>query len=256
MVAQATQRLERLQAKQGSIEQLREAAEETRNDLVLQLQSMGVTGSTGLKGNAKARSLAATLETTVREIDGYQRDSARFIDALVQTQALLRRLERAQTLEEAGLSDQDFATLAETNLVLDEAAAGGSVFTTDPLQQEALLQRELAREPSKSTRIGSLTKVLVGKWHSVENFDMVEFTPQGKVLIDDKSVATYKVTGATVTLLPISRERNGYHDWKKLVVEAEMLSSDTLVFSLVGSPGGDLPDELESLLGKVERNEK
>lgn len=252
LVAQATQRLERLEAKQGSLERLLEAAEATRDDLVQQLRGIGVASAADLKGSAKARALAATLDKTIREIDGYERDAALFTDALVQTQALLRRLERARTLEEAGLSEQEMATLAETNLALEEAAGGGLSTPIDPLQQEALLQRELARAPAKTARPRSLDKVIVGKWRPANDWDdVVEFTPQGKVLVEDKTIATYKVMGRNVTLLPITRDT--FYDWKTLVMEAEILSPETLVFSLAASPGGELHDELESLLGKVER---
>lgn len=256
MVAQATQRLERLEAKQGSIERLLEAAEETRDDLVQQLQSMGVTSSTGLKGNAKARTLAATLEKTVREINGYERDSARFTEALVQTQALLRRLERAQTLEEAGLSDQELATLTETNLALDEAAGGGAPITTDPLQQEALLHQELARQPTKKTRPGSLAKTIVGRWTPVGSHwstpPQIEFTTGGKAVVNDRLVVAYTISGRAMTLSR-SASSDEYHEWRVFVLDAEILSPDEMIWSVKGTVPPHLDLELEQFIGKVRR---
>ena len=260
VVSQAQRRLERLEAREGGIQKLVDAAQDTKDDLVQQLRDLGVTTASGFKGNAKARSLVGLLQKTVREIESYEQDQARFTEAITQTRAMLRRLERAKTLEEAGLSDEELASLAETNLTLEEAARG-PLPMQDPIQEESVLQTVLNSPPTtRPARPQRLDKAIIGSWTPTDSYantpPVIEFTPGGKAFIPHARtggdlVASYKVSGNKVTLTPMVRDT--YYNWKQLVIEAEVLGPEEMIWTLTAKPSDTIESEIEDLLGKVRR---
>lgn len=235
--------LSRFEKRLAALEEILVKAEGERDDLLARLRGMGVKSSADLKSNPQARAIAETLQRVVREIVSLQRDATRFGEAISQTKTLLRQIDRAKTLEGAGVNDDELAKLSEQTMDLlgGETASGPA----DPIRQADLLDQELQRKASSSRKLSprqaGVAARIVGKWELTEGkrTGSVEFTAAGTALLSwndgltnglgergRRATLKYTLAGNTLRL-----QEPGTSEYRqKCDVEIEFVGDDELIF--------------------------
>jgi len=95
--------LTKWQAMRESRSQVLDEFQSDRDDLVEQLRGMGVNGSGDLKDDRRAQLLADELLELSRQIDELHADIERLDVAILQTESVLRRIQRRRSLTESGV---------------------------------------------------------------------------------------------------------------------------------------------------------
>lgn len=246
-LAKADAQITKLDEKRQRLLPLLEAAVNEKAVLIEKLRDAGIRAASDLQTTPSARSIVSALQKLDSDIRSLQAALGRADEGITYANAIKRRIEQ----EAAGVSNEELSALTGESGALESPIAG------DPISLEALLTRELqgpaASIKAQPLRPGSVGEVIVGRWRPEGGAgDAVEFTPHGNVLVDSKAVATYRVQGKVLTLVP-TLGPSKFFNWKKLVLEAEVLSPDEMVFSITAGPGGELQYDLEELAGKVRR---
>jgi len=244
-IAQAKDKLAHLEKRQAALQYLLDKAQTERDGIVDRLRELGVKSSADLREKPQAKQLTVALQKSVREIEGLHRDDAIFTNAVTQTKALIRSLERAATLEGAGVSEGELAQLAEKTLELYENSRDNKPFgPSDPIQQAEVLDRELVRTPvagKRASRPVTLATQLVGRWQIAEGKKKgtVEFTKGGTALLvwsdglrnalgesERRATLKYSLAGRLLNL-----EEPGDSEYRqRQTIMIEVISPDEMIF--------------------------
>ena len=243
-IALARGKLARLEKRHADLQELIDKAQAERDDILSRLREMGVTSSADLRSTPQAKQLTDALQKSVREIEILQRDDGLFTDAVTQTKTLIRSLERAVTLDGAGVGEEELAQLAEKTLESYESSRNKPFGPLDPLQQAHMLDQELARIPftgKRTSRPVSLATQLVGKWQVAEGMrkGTIEFTKGGTALVawsdglrnalgesDRRATLKYSLTGKSLRV-----EEPGDGEYRQIqVINIDVVSLDEMIF--------------------------
>jgi hypothetical protein len=117
-----------------------------REDLVGQLRGMGVNGSGDLKDDRRAQLLADELLELSRQIDVLHADIERLDVAILQTESVLRRIQRRRSLSESGvLSNGEQELMSRLSRELAELMRPGDKLPTpvSDVETDQLIDRLL-----------------------------------------------------------------------------------------------------------------
>lgn len=115
-IAQAKQRVQRIEEKLLKVESLQREAQKERDEMVAKLRDLGIENAADVKKNPRGPPMAENLAKLSAEIDGMDSQLATIDTELLKARSIVRRMER----EQAGISDDEMRQLSEQ---LQEAEA-------------------------------------------------------------------------------------------------------------------------------------
>ena len=137
-IAQAKQRVQRIEEKVIKVELLQRQAKQERDEMVAKFRDLGIESATDLKKNPRGQRMAENLAKLSAEIDGMDSQLATIDTELLKARSIVRRMER----EQAGISDDEMRQLSQ-QLQEAEARTDTAPRPITPLDVEAAVEAAL-----------------------------------------------------------------------------------------------------------------
>ena len=137
-IAQAKQRVQRIEEKVIKVESLQRQAQQERDEMVAKLREIGIESATDLKKNPRGQRMAENLAKLSAEIDGMDSQLATIDTELLKARSIVRRMER----EQAGISDDEMRQLSQ-QLREAEARTDTAPRPITPLDVDAAVEAAL-----------------------------------------------------------------------------------------------------------------
>lgn len=145
---EAEEKLHQLRRRRDSIQNLLEKTTADKDRLIARLKQSGVSNTEDLKERPQSRVLVNEFQRLVGEVQGLERAIDQIDEAIVQSEAWMRSIERSEVLGEAGLTEEEMKQLSTQLLLADESEVGDlPAIAMDPSKLDELLQAELNRGP-------------------------------------------------------------------------------------------------------------